>query len=190
MQLNLIKLYWINKHLEFSTSDSSRLFGSIYALSKIIHLKYLEFAFPKYFSLFRVLRIEKKLLTRKWTPNSWNWARSNSRWCNYWYCWSIDCHCGYKPYPYNQVPCLTICHVNIHLFEAHEASNSVLKLFSWVEEHSLSSHMFKYWMLIDKLRIDYLAFIGSMRKDNVKLFAKILISLVNWFFIFKHYNYC
>ena len=44
-------------------------------------------------------------------------------------------------------------------------------------------------MLIDKLRIDYLAFIGSMRKDNVKPFAKILISLVNWFSIFKHYNY-
>ena len=67
----------------------------------------------------------------------------------------------------------------------HEASNSVLKLFSQLEEHSLSSHMFKDWMLIDKLRIDYLAFIGSMRKDNVKPFAKILISLVNWFFIFE-----
>ena len=44
-------------------------------------------------------------------------------------------------------------------------------------------------MLIDKLRIDYLVFIGSMRKDNVKPFAKTLISLVNWFSIFKHYNY-
>ena len=74
------------------------------------------------------------------------------------------------------------------LKEAHEASNSVLPLFSWVEEHYLSSHMFKFRMLIDKFPINYQVFTGSMRKDTFKLFL-ILISLVNWFFIFKHYNY-
>ena len=34
----------------------------IYALSKIIQWKYLEFAFPKYFALFGALHIEKELL--------------------------------------------------------------------------------------------------------------------------------
>ena len=35
---------------------------TIYALSKIIQLKYPEFAFPKYFALFGGLHIEKELL--------------------------------------------------------------------------------------------------------------------------------
>ena len=56
--------------------------------------------------------------------------------------------------------------------EVHEASNSVLPLFSWVEEDSLSSHMFTYWVLIDKFLIDYLEFIGSMRKDNLNFLPK------------------
>ena len=34
----------------------------IYALSKIIQLKYLEFAFPRYFALFGALHIEEELL--------------------------------------------------------------------------------------------------------------------------------
>ena len=44
-------------------------------------------------------------------------------------------------------------------------------------------------MLIEKFQIDCLVFIGSMREYNFKLSVKILISLVKWFFIFKHYNY-
>ena len=40
-----------------------------------------------------------------------------------------------------------------------------------------------------KFQIKYLVFIRSMREGNFKLFAKILISLVKWFFIFDHYNY-
>ena len=73
---------------------------------------------------------------------------------------------------------LSVVPIYICLKEAHEASNSVLPLHSWVEERSLSSHMFKYWMLIMKFQIDYLVFMRSMREDNLKLFNKILISLV------------
>ena len=75
------------------------------------------------------------------------------------------------------------------LKKAHKASNFVLPLFSWAEERSSSSCMFKYWMLIMKFQINYLVFIRSMRESNFKLFVKILISLVIWFFIFDHYNY-
>ena len=64
-----------------------------------------------------------------------------------------------------------------------------MPLFSWVEERSSSSRMFKYWMLVTKFQINYLVFIRSMREGNFKLFVKILISLVKWFFIFDHYNY-
>ena len=75
------------------------------------------------------------------------------------------------------------------LKEAHKESNSVLPLYSLAEERFSSSRMFKYWMLIMKFQIKYLVFIRSMREGNFKLFAKILISLVKWFFIFDHYNY-
>ena len=76
-----------------------------------------------------------------------------------------------------------------YLKKAHKASNFVLPLFSWAEERYSSSRMFKYWMLILKFQINYLVFIRSMRKDNFKLFVKIVISLVKWFFICDHYNY-
>ena len=39
------------------------------------------------------------------------------------------------------------------LKKAHKASNSVLTLFSWAEERSSSSSMFKDWMLIMKFQI-------------------------------------
>ena len=50
---------------------------------------------------------------------------------------------------------------------------SVLLLYSWVEERSSFSRMFKYWMLIMRFQMECLVF-----------FDKILISLVKWFFIF------
>ena len=40
-----------------------------------------------------------------------------------------------------------------------------------------------------KFQINYLVFIRSMRGSNFKLFVRILISLVIWFFIFDYYNY-
>ena len=61
--------------------------------------------------------------------------------------------------------------------------------YSWAEEPSLFSRMFKYWTLIMKFQIDYLVSIRSMREDNFIFFDKILISLVKWFFIFDQYNY-
>ena len=72
---------------------------------------------------------------------------------------------------------------------AHKVSNSLLPLISWAEERSSPSRMFKYWMLIIKIKINYLVFIRSMRKGNVKLFVKILILLVKWFSIFDYCNY-
>ena len=73
--------------------------------------------------------------------------------------------------------------------KAHEAGDSALPLYSWAKERSLSSRMFNYWMLIMKLQINYLVFIRFMREGNFKLFDKILISLVKWFFIFDQYSY-
>ena len=81
---------------------------------------------------------------------------------------------------------LSVVSIYTCLKKAHKASNSVLPLFSWSEERSSSSRMFNYMMLIMKLQINYLVFIRSMREDNFKLFIKILISLVIWFFIFNH----
>ena len=71
------------------------------------------------------------------------------------------------------------------LKKAHKEINSVLPLFSWAEERSSSSRMFKYWMLNMKFQTNYLVFIRYMREGSVK----IVISLVIWFFIFDHYNY-
>ena len=73
--------------------------------------------------------------------------------------------------------------------KAHEAGDSTLPLYSWAKECSLSSRMFNYWMLIMKFQINYLVFIRSMREGNFKLFDKILIFLVKWFFIFDQYSY-
>ena len=84
---------------------------------------------------------------------------------------------------------LSIVSIYTCLKKVHKASNSVLSLFSWAQERSSSSRMFKYWMLIMKFQINYLVFIRSMRKDNFKLFVKILMLLIKWFFIFDHYNY-
>ena len=72
---------------------------------------------------------------------------------------------------------LSVMSIYTCLKKAHKASNSVLPLFSWTEERSSYSRMFKYWMLIMKFQINYLVFIRSM------------ISLVKWFFIFDRYNY-
>ena len=84
---------------------------------------------------------------------------------------------------------LSIVSIYTCLKKARKASNSVLPLFSWAQERSSSSRMFKYWMLIMKFQINYLVFIRSMREDNFKLFVKILMLLIKWFFIFDHYNY-
>ena len=71
--------------------------------------------------------------------------------------------------------------IYICLKKVHKATNSVLLLFSWAEELSSCSCMFKYWMLIMKFQIDYLVFTRSMRANNLKLFVKILISLAKSF---------
>ena len=53
-----------------------------------------------------------------------------------------------------------------------EASKTVLPSYSWTEEHSLFSRMFKYWTLIMKFQIDYLVSIRSMREDNFIFLTK------------------
>ena len=84
---------------------------------------------------------------------------------------------------------LSVLLIQTCLKEALKASNSALLLFLWVEEHSSSSYMFIYWMLIMKFQINCLLFIRSMTEHNFKSFVKILISQVKWFFIFDHCNY-
>ena len=84
---------------------------------------------------------------------------------------------------------LFIASIYTCLKKAHKTSNSVLPLFSCAQERSSSSRMFKYWMLNMKFQINYLVFIRSMREDNFKLFVKILMLLIKWFFIFDHCNY-
>ena len=162
----------------------------IYALSKIIQWNYPEFTFPKYHALFGALHIEKKLLI----ANGHLVAGTG-----------LDEILGDKSIDTAGLQTATVDVNHIHksrysvqlsvvlkytcLKKAHRASNSVLPLFSWAEERSSSSPMFKYWMLIMKFQIKYLVFIRSMREGNFKLFVKILISLVKWFFIFDHYHY-
>ena len=72
---------------------------------------------------------------------------------------------------------------------SHGAINSVLLLYSWAEERSSSSRMFKYWIVIMKFQIDYLAFIRFMREGNFKPCNKIVMSVVKLFFIFDQCNY-
>ena len=116
-------------------------------LSKIVQWKYPKFAFPKYFALFRALHIEKELLIANGHLVAGTGLDEILRDT------SIDT-AGL------QTAAVNVNHIHkarhsVQLFvvsistcfkEAHKASNSVLPLFSWVEERSSSSCMFKYWM--------------------------------------------
>ena len=108
-----------------------------------------------------------RIIDGKRTPSR---TRRNSRWYIHWY---HD----------TSIVLIYTC-----LKEAHKVSNSVL-LFSWAEERSSSSSMFKYWMLIMKFQISYLVFIRSMKEHIFKPLVKMMIFLVKWFFDFNHYNY-
>ena len=58
-----------------------------------------------------------------------------------------------------EVNLIHIARYSVHLFAVpiciclKEASKSVLPPYSWAEEHSLFSRMFKYWTLIMKFQI-------------------------------------
>ena len=159
----------------------------IYALSKIIQW---EFAFPKYFALFGALHIEKQLLIANGHlvavtgldeilgDTSVDTASLQTV--------TVDVNQIHKARYSVQ---LSVVSIYASLKEAEKASISVLLLYSWAEERSSSSLMFKYWMLIMKFQINYLVFIRSMKQENFKLFVKILILLVKRFFIFDHYSY-
>ena len=148
---------------------------AIYALSKIIQWKHPEFAFLKCFALFGGLHIEKKLLIANGHlvsgtgldeilgDTSMGTAGLQTA--------TVDVNHIHKARYSVQ---LSLVSIYTCLKKAHKASNSVLSLFSWAEERSSSSPMFKYWMLIMKFQINYLVFIRSMREGNFKLFANIL----------------
>ena len=72
---------------------------------------------------------------------------------------------------------------------SHGAINSVLSLYSWAEERSSSSRMFKCWMVIMNFQIDDLPFIRFMREGNFKPCNEIVIPVVKLFFIFDQDNY-
>ena len=128
--------------------------------------------FQIYFALFEALLIEKELLITNGHlgvtgldenigGTSINTAGLQTV--------TVDVNRIYKAKYSIQLFVVLIC---ICLKEAHEGSNSVLLLHSWAEEHSLSTRMFKYWILILKFQMDYLVFIRSMREGNFKLFEK------------------
>ena len=162
----------------------------LYTLNKIIQWKYPEFAFPKYFGLFGALLIEKELLIAnvhlvagigldKILGNkSIDTAGLQSA--------TVDVNHIHKARYSVQ---LSVVSIYTCLEQVHKARNSVLLLFSWAEGRSASSRMFKYWILIMKFQINYQVFVRTMREGNFKLFVKILISLVKYFFISYHYNY-
>ena len=187
----------IEPNIEYKNTLNSRQVTAVdcsdqplYALSKIIQWKYPEFAFPKYFALFEALLIEKELLIAnghlvagigldKILGNkSIDTAGLQSA--------TVDVNHIHKARYSIQ---LSVVSIYTCLEQVHKARNSVLPLFSWVEERSASSRMFKYWILIMKFQINYQVFVRTMREGNFKLFVKILISLVKYFFIFYHYNY-
>ena len=139
----------------------------IYALSKIIQWKHPEFAFLKYLALFGGLHIKKKLsgtgLGKILGDTSIGTSGLQTA--------TVDVNHIHKArYSFQ----LSLVSIYTCLEKAHKASNSVLSLFSWSEERSSSSPMFKYWMLIMKFQINYLVFIRSMREGNFKFFVNIL----------------
>ena len=128
----------------------------IYAFSKIIQWKYSEFAYSKYFALFGVLHIEKELLIRNGYlvagltgldeilgDTSIDTAGLQIT--------TVDVNHIHKARYSIQ---LSVVSIYTCLKKAHKASNSILPLFSWAKERSLSSRMFKYWMLIKKFQIN------------------------------------
>ena len=128
----------------------------IYAFSKIIQWKYSKFAYSKYFALFGVLHIEKELLIRNGYlvtgltgldeilgGTSIDTAGLQTT--------TVDVNHIHKARYSIQ---LSVVSIYTCLKKAHKASNSILPLFSWAKERSLSSRMFKYWMLIMKFQIN------------------------------------
>ena len=176
MQHHLIKLCieytnTLNSQ-QVTTVDSSD--QQIYALSKIIQLKYPEFAYLKYFALFAALLIEKELLIAIGQLVGTGLKEilgDTSIYTAGLQAATVGVNQIHKVQL--SVKCSTICCADIVYFkEAHEASNSVLPLYSLAEERSSCSRMFKYWILIMKFQINYLVFIRSTREDNFKLFDK------------------
>ena len=132
----------------------------IYSLSKIIQWIYPEFSFSKYFALFGALHIEKELLI----GNGHLKARTGLD--KILGDTSIDT-VGLQTATVDANPIhkvrysvqLSVVSIYTYFKKAHEASNSIMVLFSWVKKLSSSNHMFKYWMLIMNFQINYLVFI-------------------------------
>ena len=129
----------------------------IYAFSKIIQWEYSEFAYSKYFALFGVLHTEKELMIVNGYLEAGLTGLDEILGDT-----SIDTvglqtttvdvnhiHKARYSIQLSVVSIYTTC-----LKKAHKASNSILPLLSWAEERSLSSRMFKYWMLIMKFQIN------------------------------------
>ena len=79
--------------------------------------------------------------------------------------------------------------INTCLKRTLEKSMSESQILEWANEVSKSNLMFKYWLTIFNLQIDYLIFVQSLSERNFLLFVNVLKSLVKWFFIFDQYNY-
>ena len=60
---------------------------------------YPEFAFPKYFALFETLPIEQEsLIVNRNLIAGTGLDKILGDIYIYWYSWSTNCHCGFKPY--------------------------------------------------------------------------------------------
>ena len=182
-------MYRIYRHLKFSSSDSSGLFGSTNICPLQNNpIEISGICMSKVLCIVWSVSHWDRIINSKQTPGSRSRTRQNSRWYIYWYSWfqTVDVNHNHKATYSVQ---LLVLSIYTCLTEAHKASNSALLLFSWAEERSSSSSLFMYWMLIIKFQINYLLFIRFMREHNFKSFVKTLIFLVKRFFIFDHYNY-
>ena len=116
---------------------------TIYVLNKIIQWKYPEFAFPMYFALFGALHIVAETgLDEILGDTSIDTTGLQTA--------NVDVNHIHRARYSVQ---LSVVLIYACLKKAHKANNSVLTLFSWAEERSSSSSMFKYWMLIMKFQI-------------------------------------
>ena len=162
----------------------------IYALSKINHWLFPNFAIPRYFPLFGGLHIEKALLIAHGNliggsglEDVLGDMRIETIGLQ---TAALDVNHIHKGRYAIQ---LSLVAIYACLKEAYTQSNSEVSIFQWANEVAKHNLMFKYWLLILNFEIDYLIFIRSLREGNFLLFVNILKSLVKWFFIFDQYNY-
>ena len=84
---------------------------------------------------------------------------------------------------------ITLCALFTKLREAASASGTDLSPYDWLAQNCKENTSFLYWKSVIDLQITILLYIRSIREGNFKLHVEVLYKLLNWYFIFDHYNY-